>query len=76
MLKENQNVKFIDYHFDVTPDGTIIMDKALTLEHIKSCVGDLYIVMFEEGRIKLVPCHVRDAIGDDSLSNIVYSNKD
>ena len=76
MLKENQNVKFIDYHFDVTPDGTIIMDNELTLEHIKSCVGDLYIVMFEEGRIKLVPCDVRDAIGDDSLSNIVYSNKD
>ena len=75
MIKENQNVKFIDYHFDVTPDGTIIMDKELTLEHIKSCVGDLYIVMHEEGRIKLVPCDVRDAI-DDSLSNIVYSNKD
>ena len=76
MIKENRNVKFIDYHFDVTPDGTIIMDKELTLEHIKSCVGDLYIVMFEEGRIKLVPCDVRDAIDDDSLSNIVFSNKD
>ena len=76
MIKENQNVKFIDYHFDVTPDGTIIMDKELTLEHIKSSVGDLYIVMHEEGSIKLVPCDVRDAIGDDSLSNIVYSNKD
>jgi hypothetical protein len=54
MIKENRNVKFIDYHFDVTPDGIIIMDKELTLEHIKSCVGDLYIVMLEMQSMMIV----------------------
>ena len=68
-------MKFIDYHFDIEPNGTIIMDKELTLEHIHSCVGDLYIVMFEQDRVKFVPCDVRDAI-EDNLLNIIYNNKE
>jgi hypothetical protein len=61
----NPNVKFLDYHFDVAPNGTIIMDKELTLKHINASVGDLLIVMFEDDRIKFVPCDVRDAIEDN-----------
>ena len=76
-------MKFIDYHFDVTPDGTIIMDKELTLDNIKSNVGDLYIVMFEEGGVRLVPCDTNDddefydeEYADMSLAFIVNNNKD
>ena len=41
------------------------MDKELTLKHINASVGDLLIVMFEDDRIKFVPCDVRDAIEDN-----------
>ena len=70
---ENRNVKFIDYHFDVTPDGTIIMDKELTLNHIHSSVGDLYIVMFEEERIKLVPCDVTETLDDEDYQDLNFN---
>ena len=73
MLKRNQNVKFIDYHFDITSDGTIIMDDELTLEHIKSSVGDLYIVMHEEGRIKLVPCDVSESLDDEDYQDLNFN---
>ena len=66
-------MKFIDYHFDIEPNGTIIMDEELTLKHIHSSVGDLYIVMFEEGRIKLVPCDVRDALDDEDYQDLNFN---
>ena len=74
MLKRNQNVKFIDYHFDITPDGTIIMDKELTLKHIHSSVGDLYIVMInDDGCIQFVPCDVSDALDDEDYQDLNFN---
>ena len=49
------------------------MDEELTLKHIHSSVGDLYIVMFEEGRIKLVPCDVRDALDDEDYQDLNFN---
>ena len=46
------------------------MDEELTLNHIKSSVGDLYIVMHEEGRIKLVPCDVTETLDDDDYQDL------
>ena len=81
-VKRNPNVKFLDYHFDLAPNGTIIMDKELTLEHIKSSVGDLFIIMVnDDGCVEFVPCDTQDVWEDDdyadmSLSFIVHNNKD
>ena len=54
-------MKFLEYNFDVLSDGTIIFDEELELKDIHSQVGDLYIVMFEKGLVKLVPCDVNPA---------------
>jgi|TARA_Y100000361_G_scaffold150879_2_gene167285 hypothetical protein len=56
-----KSVKFFDYNFDILADGTIIFDEELELEDIHSQVGDLYIVMFEKGLVKLVPCDYNPA---------------
>ena len=56
-----ESVKFLEYNFDVLSDGTIIFDEELELKDIHSQVGDLYIVMFEKGLVKLVPCDVNPA---------------
>lgn len=56
-----KSVKFLEYNFDVLSDGTIIFDEELELKDIHSQVGDLYIVMFEKGLVKLVPCDVNPA---------------
>lgn len=54
-------VKYFDYNFDILSNGTIIFDPELELKDIHSEVGDLYIVMFEKGLVKLVPCDVNPA---------------
>ena len=47
-------VKYFDYNFDILSNGTIIFDEELELKDIHSQVGDLYIVMYEKGLVKLV----------------------
>ena len=67
-------MKFIDYHFDVAPDGTIIMDQELTLEHIKSSVGDLFIIMVnDDGCIQFVPCDVTETLDDEDYQDLNFN---
>tara|TARA_B100001287_G_scaffold246937_1_gene225219 strand:- start:3 stop:227 length:225 start_codon:yes stop_codon:yes gene_type:complete len=54
-------VKYFDYNFDILSNGTIIFDEELELKDIHSQVGDLYIVMYEKGLVKLVPCDYNPA---------------
>ena len=56
-----KSVKFLEYNFDVLEDGTIIFDDELELKDIHSQVGDLYIVLYEKGLVKLVPCDTNPA---------------
>lgn len=55
-MKMDKGVTFMDYQFNIDSYGTITFDKEITLEHMKSNIGDLYILMFEDDNVKLVPC--------------------
>jgi hypothetical protein len=52
------SVRFHDYHFRLRSNGTIEFDEEITGKHLKCQMGDLYVVIEEEGVVKFVPTHL------------------
>ena len=61
-MKAKNGVTFQDYQFNIDSYGTITFDSELTLEQIKSQVGDLFILLYENNQVKLVPCDPPSAL--------------
>ena len=52
------SVRFHDYHFRLKSNGTIEFDEEITASHLKCEMGDLFVVIVDEGIVKFVPTHL------------------
>ncbi len=53
-METSKRIRFVDYHWDLEPNGDIIFDKDLTVESMKMWEGKTFEVeILSDGRIKL-----------------------
>ena len=52
------SLRFHDYWFKVKSNGTIEFDGDISAQQLKCAMGDLFVVIEEEGVVKFVPTHL------------------
>ena len=52
------SLRFHDYWFKVKSNGTIEFDKDISAQQLRCEMGDLFVVIEEEGAVKFVPTHI------------------
>tara|TARA_B100002019_G_scaffold121827_1_gene104791 strand:- start:246 stop:464 length:219 start_codon:yes stop_codon:yes gene_type:complete len=52
------SLRFHDYWFKVKSNGTIEFDGDISAEQLKCQMGDLFVVIEDEGVVKFVPTHL------------------
>ena len=55
---DSGSLRFQDYWFKVKSNGTIEFDGDISAEQLKCQMGDLFVVIEEEGVVKFVPTHL------------------
>jgi len=55
---DSGSITFFDYKFKLKDNGTIEFDDEITVEHLKCQMGDLFVVIEDEGVVKFVPTHL------------------